>query len=106
MSLRMRHYAYDLNVVSCLSANDPRSYLPRFIKISNKNLISLLKMQKGKSSIIDNRFLDDTHSNAIYTATLKGKINGLEETVKALTEELTFYKNEIGNLRSEKNDLE
>jgi hypothetical protein len=63
-------------------------------------------MQKGKSSISNNRLLDDTHSNAIYTATLKGKINGLEETVKALTEELTFYKNEIGNLRSEKNDLE
>lgn len=56
-------------------------------------------MQKGKSSISNNRLLDDTHSNAIYTATLKGKINGLEETVKALTEELTFYKNEIGNLR-------
>jgi hypothetical protein len=35
----------------------------------------------------------------MYTATLKGKINGLEETVRALTEELTFYKNEISNLR-------
>jgi predicted nucleic acid-binding Zn-ribbon protein len=42
----------------------------------------------------------------MYTATIKGKINGLEETVKALTEELTFYKNEIANLRQEKNDLE
>ena len=42
----------------------------------------------------------------MYTATLKGKINGLEETVKALTEELSFYKNEIFTLRSEKNDLE
>lgn len=42
----------------------------------------------------------------MYTATLKGKINGLEETVKALTEELTFYKNEITNLRQEKDDLE
>ena len=42
----------------------------------------------------------------MYTATLKGKINGLEETVKALTEELSFYKNEIFTLRSEKNELE
>ena len=42
----------------------------------------------------------------LYTATLKGKINGLEETVKALTEETFFYKNEISNLRQEKNDLE
>ena len=41
-----------------------------------------------------------------YTATLKGKINGLEETCKALTEELNFYKDEIQTLRSEKNDLE
>ena len=41
-----------------------------------------------------------------YNATLKGKITGLEETCKALTEELTFYHNEIGTLRSEKQDLE
>ena len=33
--------------------------------------------------------------NQIYSATLKGKINGLEETVQVLTEELTFYKGEI-----------
>lgn len=39
-------------------------------------------------------------------ATLKGKINGLEETCKALSEELNFYKNEIANLRDEKQDLE
>ena len=48
---------------------------------------------------------DETHS-AMYTATLKGKINGLEETCKALTEELIFYKNEIATLRQEKNELE
>ena len=41
-----------------------------------------------------------------YNATLKGKINGLEETCKALTEELNFYREEIQTLRSEKNDLE
>ena len=41
-----------------------------------------------------------------YTATLKGKINGLEETCKALSEELNFYKDEIQTLRVEKNDLE
>ena len=42
----------------------------------------------------------------IYTATLKGKINGLEETVNVLNEELNFYKNEISNLQQEKNELE
>ena len=36
------------------------------------------------------------------TATLKGKINGLEVTIKALQEELHFYNKEIKNLRSEK----
>ena len=41
-----------------------------------------------------------------FTSTLKGKINGLEETVKALTEELNFYKKEIKNLRSEKETLD
>ena len=45
-------------------------------------------------------------SNNVYNATLKGKINGLEETCKALTEELNFYKSEIGGLRAEKTDLE
>ena len=34
----------------------------------------------------------------VYTATLKGKINGLEETVHVLTEELNFYSNEIKQL--------
>lgn len=42
----------------------------------------------------------------MYTATLKGKINGLEETVKALLEELTFYQKEIATLRQEKDELE
>ena len=46
-----------------------------------------------------------TNANS-YNATLKGKINGLEETCKALTEELQFYQGEIQTLRSEKNDLE
>ena len=46
-----------------------------------------------------------TNANS-YNATLKGKINGLEETCKALTEELGFYHGEIQTLRSEKNDLE
>ena len=41
-----------------------------------------------------------------YNATLKGKINGLEETCKALTEELHFYKEEIQTLRGEKIELE
>ena len=46
-----------------------------------------------------------TNANS-YNATLKGKINGLEETCKALTEELQFYQSEIQTLRQEKNDLE
>ena len=41
-----------------------------------------------------------------FTATLKGKINGLEETIKALHEELNFYKKEIQTLRSEKDTLD
>ena len=41
-----------------------------------------------------------------FTATLKGKINGLEETIKALQEELNFYKKEIKSLRSEKETLD
>ena len=49
--------------------------------------------------------MDKTTSNS-YTATLKGKINGLEETCKALTEELLFYKDEIQTLRGEKTELE
>ena len=43
---------------------------------------------------------------SVYNATLKGKINGLEETAKALTEEINFYHNEIKNLRDEKMQLE
>ena len=43
---------------------------------------------------------------AVYTATLKGKINGLEETVHVLTEELNFYKDEISQLGQEKVELE
>ena len=46
-----------------------------------------------------------SNSNS-FNATLKGKINGLEETCKALTEELNFYHNEIQTLRNEKQDLE
>mmetsp|Transcript_16632 Transcript_16632/g.25637 ORF Transcript_16632/g.25637 Transcript_16632/m.25637 type:complete len:103 (-) Transcript_16632:144-452(-) len=41
-----------------------------------------------------------------FTATLKGKINGLEETIRSLQEELNFYKKEIQNLRSEKETLD
>ena len=41
-----------------------------------------------------------------FTATLKGKINGLEITIKALQEEIHFYNKEIKNLRSEKESLD
>jgi hypothetical protein len=43
---------------------------------------------------------------SVYNATLKGKINGLEETCKALTEEINFYHCEIKGLRNEKVELE
>ena len=33
--------------------------------------------------------------NALAAPTLKGKINGLEETVKVLTDEVEFYAKEI-----------
>ena len=41
-----------------------------------------------------------------FTSTLKGKINGVEETIKALQEEIIFYKKEIQTLRSEKDILD
>ena len=47
-----------------------------------------------------------TGQGSVYNATLKGKINGLEETCKALTEEINFYHTEIKGLRCEKVDLE
>ena len=34
-------------------------------------------------------------TSSAFTATLKGKINGLEETIRTLNEELNFYKKEI-----------
>ena len=55
--------------------------------------------------LVENSVIGGNTSN-VYNATLKGKINGLEETCKALTEELNFYKNEISTLRDEKVLLE
>ena len=49
---------------------------------------------------------NQTMTAGAFTATLKGKINGLEETIKALQEELHFYKKEIQTLRSEKETLD
>ena len=49
---------------------------------------------------------NNTMPAGAFTATLKGKINGLEETIKTLTEELHFYKKEIQTLRSEKELLD
>ena len=49
---------------------------------------------------------NNTMTAGAFTATLKGKINGLEETIKALQEELNFYKKEIQTLRSEKETLD
>ena len=45
-------------------------------------------------------------NSAAHSATLKGKINALEETVRGMTEELNFYKKEIQTLSSEKETLE
>ena len=46
------------------------------------------------------------HTEGAFTATLKGKITGLEETIKALQQEIHFYNKEIKNLRSEKESLD
>ena len=48
----------------------------------------------------------NTMTQGAFTATLKGKINGLEETIRSLNEELNFYKKEIQTLRSEKETLD
>lgn len=34
-------------------------------------------------------------NSAAHSATLKGKINALEETIRGMNEELNFYKKEI-----------
>ena len=47
----------------------------------------------------------DRMSTQAHAATLKGKINSLEEMIKAMNEELNFYKKEIQTLRSEKETL-
>ena len=56
--------------------------------------------------IINAQNNNSSNQPTIYTATLKGKINGLEETVAVLTEELNFYHNEIAQLQQEKLELE
>ena len=65
---------------------------------------------KGKLAVMTNISVENSviggNTSNVYNATLKGKINGLEETCKALTEELNFYKNEISTLRDEKVLLE
>ena len=43
---------------------------------------------------------------SVFNATLKGKINGLEETVNVLSAELEFYSGEIQQLKDEKSQLE
>ncbi|CDW80464.1 phosphoesterase family [Stylonychia lemnae] len=45
-------------------------------------------------------------NSGAHSATLKGKINALEETITGMNEELNFYKKEIQTLRSEKETLE
>ena len=43
---------------------------------------------------------------SVFNATLKGKINGLEETVRVLADEIQFYGGEIETLKVEKGELE
>ena len=45
-------------------------------------------------------------TSGAFTSTIKGKVNGLEETIAARQEELNFYKKEIATLRSEKDTLD
>lgn len=57
---------------------------------------------------MEQRLMESTKSNkkALYNCTLKGKINGLEETISALHDEIFSYKAEITTLRDEKLELE
>ena len=41
-------------------------------------------------------------TGSVFNATVKGKINGLEETVRVLMDEINFYANEINGLKEEK----
>ena len=45
-------------------------------------------------------------NSSAHFATLKGKINALEETLLGMNEELNFYKKDIQTLKSEKEMLE
>ena len=60
----------------------------------------------NNKTVEDARSATQSMTAGAFTATLKGKINGLEETIKALQEELIFYKKEIQVLRSEKEQLD
>ena len=54
----------------------------------------------------ENSYSPDRMSTQAHAATLKGKINQLEETIHSMIEELNFYKKEVSTLRSEKETLE
>ena len=51
-------------------------------------------------------FAPNQTTGSVFAATLKGKINGLEETVAVLQNELEYYKGEINGLKDEKCELE
>ena len=45
-------------------------------------------------------------SDQVHSATLKGKINNLEEVVTKLNDELNYYKKEVSKLRLEKESID
>ena len=45
-------------------------------------------------------------TGSVFNATLKGKINGIEETVHVLIDEVQFYSKEISQLKEERCELE
>ena len=61
-----------------------------------------MSRQLGSGTISPSR----AAATGTMNATLKGKINGLEETIRVLTDEVEFYANEICQLREEKQQLE
>ena len=49
---------------------------------------------------------NQTQTAGPFNATLKGKINNLEETIAQIKEEIIFYQKELTTLRSEKETLD
>jgi predicted nucleic acid-binding Zn-ribbon protein len=72
-------------------------------------IIILVKMKPSSSASLRPDEAMMTVSSGFATtgaSSLKGKLQGLEEHIKAVTEELNFHKKEVNTLKSEKESLE